>query len=213
MDFITLLQDSVAYCSMYDEIFVVVDKLSKMRHFISCRSDMTAGELAEVIQQEVIRLHEVLSAIIPYRGSLFTFWLLANLIYCFRIEQRHCTALHPQTDRQTERQNSNLEQYLRNYVNYQQDDWASILAPAKFAYNAIVHSSTGKAPFEIVYGDVPRSDIHTLYEVQKYSATRGSSAEGKSLIREYVPPTKKSQNSLYVQKPIKLAYTTNLIAM
>ncbi len=54
MDFITGLPESVAYGGRYDAIFVVVDKLSKMRHFISCRSDMTAAELAEVITQEVI---------------------------------------------------------------------------------------------------------------------------------------------------------------
>ena len=103
-------------------------------------------------------------------------------MYSFRIERRLNIAFHPQTDRQTERQNSVLEQYLRSYVNYQQDDWAPLLALAEFAYNAAVHSSTGRAPFEIVYGEVPRSEMLTLDEVQKYSATRGSSAEGESLI-------------------------------
>ncbi len=59
MDFITGLPESVAYGGRYDAILVVVDKLSKMRHYIHCRSDMTAGELAEVITREVIRLHGV----------------------------------------------------------------------------------------------------------------------------------------------------------
>ena len=72
MDFITGLPESVAYGGRYDAILVVVDKLSKMCHYIPCRSDMTAGELAEVITREVIRLHGVPSAIISDRGSLFT---------------------------------------------------------------------------------------------------------------------------------------------
>ena len=103
-------------------------------------------------------------------------------MYSFRIEQQLRTASHPQTNRQTDKQNCVLEQYLRSYINYQQDDWTPLLALAEFAYNIAVHSSTGKAPFEIVYGEIPRSDMLTLDEVQKYSATRGSSAEGESLM-------------------------------
>ncbi len=60
MDFITELPESVAYRDKYNAILVVVDKLSKMCHYIPCRSDMTVGELAEVITRKVIRLHWVL---------------------------------------------------------------------------------------------------------------------------------------------------------
>ncbi len=181
MDFITRLPESVAYGGKYDAILVVLDKLSKMCHYIPCRSDMTARELSEVITQEVIRLHGVPSAIKSDRGSFFTFQLWANLIYSFRIELQLSIAFHPQTDGQTERRKSVLEQYLRSYVNYQQDDWASLLPLAEFAYNNAVHSSTGRAPFKSVYREVSRSEMLTHDEVQKYIATRGSSVEDESL--------------------------------
>ncbi len=80
MDFITRLPESVVYGGIYDAILVVVDKLSKMCHYIPYRSDMTAGELAEVMTREVIRLHGVPSAIISDCGSLFTTRLWANLM-------------------------------------------------------------------------------------------------------------------------------------
>ncbi len=182
MDFITGLPESVASWGKYDAILVVVDKLSQMCHYIPCRSDMIEGELAEVLTREVIQLHGAPSAIISDRGSLFTSSLWAKLMYSFRIERLLSTAFHPQTDRQTERQNSVLEQYLLSCVNYQQDNWAPLQALAEFASNAAVHSSIGRAPFEIVYREVPRSDMLTLDEVQKYSTTRGSSAEGESLM-------------------------------
>ncbi len=182
MNFITGLPESVAYGDRYDAILLVVDKLSKMYQYILFRSDMTAEELTVVITREVTRLHRVLSAMIYDRGSLFTSRLWANIMCSFHIEPRLSTAFHPQTDRQIERQNSVLEQYLRSYVNYQQVDLAPLLALAKFAYNATVYSSTGKALFEIVYREVPGSDMLTVDEVQKYSATRGSSAECESLI-------------------------------
>ncbi len=64
MDFITELPKSVTYGGTYNLILVVVNKLFKMYHYISCGSDMTAGELAEVITREVIRLHVLPSAIL-----------------------------------------------------------------------------------------------------------------------------------------------------
>ncbi len=116
-------------------------------------------------------------------ASLFTSRLWANLMYSFRIERRLSKAFHLQMNGQTETQNNVLEQYLRSCVDYQQHDWAPLLALAEFAHNATVHSSTGRTSFEIVYWKVLRSsDILTLDEVQKYIATRESSAEGESLI-------------------------------
>ena len=43
------------------------------------------------------------------------------------------TAYHPQTDGQTERTNQVLEGYLRNFVNYDQNDWHQLLPLAEYA--------------------------------------------------------------------------------
>jgi len=60
-----------------------------------------------------------------------------------------CTAFHPETDAQTERVNQILEQYLRSYSSYQQDDWVSLLPFAKHAYNISLSESAKTSPFEI----------------------------------------------------------------
>jgi hypothetical protein len=65
------------------------------------------------------------------------------------------TAYHPQTDRQTERMNQEIEQYLRVFVNYRQSDWAEWLACAEFSYNDKIQSSTGFSPFYVNYGRHP----------------------------------------------------------
>jgi hypothetical protein len=67
-------------------------------------------------------------------------------------------AFHPQTDRQTERVNQVLEQYLRSYCSYQQDDWAELLLLAEHAYNSAVSESTKVSPFEANYGFSPRTN-------------------------------------------------------
>ena len=54
--------------------------------------------------------------------------------------------------------NQNLEQYLRCYVNYLQNDWSGLLSYAEFAINNVPNSSTGKSPFEINKGFNPRMD-------------------------------------------------------
>ena len=48
------------------------------------------------------------------------------------------TAYHPQMDGQIERLNQTLEQYLRYYINYIQNNWALLLLVIQFAYNAIL---------------------------------------------------------------------------
>lgn len=51
------------------------------------------------------------------------------------IETALSTTYHPQNDGQTERINQDVEQYLRLFVNYRQDDWADWISHAEFTYN------------------------------------------------------------------------------
>ncbi len=124
---------------------------SKMCDYILFRLDMTARQSAEVIMQETIQLCVVPSAIGADCRLLFIFRLCANLMYSFQIERRLNIAFHPWTNRQTASQHSVLEQYLRSYFNYQEDHLAPLLALAKFAHNASVHTSACRLLFEIVY--------------------------------------------------------------
>ena len=62
------------------------------------------------------------------------------------------TAFHPQTDGQTEKFNAVMEQYLRSYVNYLQDDWVERLPLAEFVANNQVSETTGISPFFANYG-------------------------------------------------------------
>ncbi len=64
------------------------------------------------------------------------------------------SAYHPQTDGQTERTNQTLEQYLRCYVNYEQENWVSLLPTAQFAFNN-APGPTGVSPFYANFGKHP----------------------------------------------------------
>jgi len=72
------------------------------------------------------------------------------------IKSKLSTAFHPQTDRQTERVNQELEQYLRMFIDHRQEQWPEWLGTAEFAYNNKVHSSTRTSPFKANYGQDPK---------------------------------------------------------
>src|SRR6202795_67349 len=70
------------------------------------------------------------------------------------------TGYHPEGDGQTERTNQTLEQYLRVYCNYQQDNWSELLPLAEVAFKNAAQSTTGVSPFFANKGYNPLISIH-----------------------------------------------------
>ncbi len=70
-------------------------------------------------------------------------------------ELKMSTSFCPQTDGQTERVNLVIEQFLKNYVMADQQDWVDHLELAKFSYNNLEHSATRCTPFQMVTGKSP----------------------------------------------------------
>lgn len=181
LDFITDLSESHAYESVYNAILMMMCKFSKMSHYISVRKDWITDQLTETFVEEIVKLHKVSQALISDHRSVFTFRLWVNLMFTLKIECQLSTAFHSQTDKQTEQQNNTLKQYLWSYINYQQNNWVLLLALIEFAYNVSWHSFTVKAPFEVVYNSVPKSDMLTAEKLAKYSAVNRITTEVKQL--------------------------------
>ena len=101
----------------YDSILVIVDRLIKMVYTIPVKVMIDASSQAEVIDDIVLRHHRILESIMTDQSQLFIskFWSL--LYYFLRIKKKLSTALHPQTNGQTERQNRMIEVYLRAFMN------------------------------------------------------------------------------------------------
>jgi transposase InsO family protein len=139
----------------YDYLMTVTDRLTKFIHLVPTTTNMTASQLAGLLMGHVIVSHGMPRYITSDRDKLFTSKFWKSLTDLMGIEQRLTTAYHPQANGQTERTNQTVEQYLRHYVNYQQDDWVVYLPMAQFAYNNAVHSTTGETPFFANYGYNP----------------------------------------------------------
>ena len=155
MDFITDLPPSQGY----DSILVVVDRFTKMAHFIPCSKAISGPKTADLILANVVRLHGLPDDITSDRGAPFISHFWKRLFHILGTTTKLSTAFHPQTDGQTERVNQVLEQYLRCVVSYQQDDWTTFLPLAEFAYNNTLHSSIGTSPFFANFGFQPRFNV------------------------------------------------------
>jgi hypothetical protein len=156
MDFITGLPVTSAG---YDCVAVVVDKLSKMAHYIPMTSTTTAPEYARLFVDHVVKHHGVPSVIISDRDARFTSNFWRALWSQLGTKLAMSTAFHPQTDGQTEIQNRTLESMLRPYINYHQSDWDEHLAMAEYGYNDSQQASTGFTPFFLNYGQHPNMPL------------------------------------------------------
>jgi hypothetical protein len=81
---------------------------------------------------------------------------MCELYYLLRIELAPSMAYHPQTNRQTECVNQEMEQYIHIFMNEHQDDWDKLLPLGKFMYNNHVHLSTQQTPFMADTGRHPQ---------------------------------------------------------
>jgi transposase InsO family protein len=151
MDFITKLPVSDG-CDM---IMVVVDRLTKYAYMLPTTETITAQEMATILLRHVVANHGMPSKITSDRDKLFTSKMWQSFADQMGIELRLSTAYHPQTNGQTERVNQTVKQYLRCYVNYQQDNWAGLLSVAQIAYNNAEHATTKESPFFANYGYHP----------------------------------------------------------
>jgi len=165
-DFITKLPIAQGY----DSILVVVDRLTKMVHFISTTEKTSAEGLARLFRDNVWKLHRLPESIISDRGPQFTVGLMRELNRILGIESKLSTASYPQTNGQTERVNQELEQYLRMFIDHRQEQWPNWLGTAEFAYNNKTHSSTKVLPFKANYGQDPRMGFE-MRRKGKYEGT------------------------------------------
>eukprot|EP00730_Choanoeca_flexa_P009230 TRINITY_DN12614_c0_g2_i1.p1 TRINITY_DN12614_c0_g2~~TRINITY_DN12614_c0_g2_i1.p1 ORF type:complete len:1337 (+),score=253.89 TRINITY_DN12614_c0_g2_i1:1150-5160(+) len=150
-----------------DSVLVVVDKLSKRKHLIPCRSDASAVDIAEAFYSSVFKLHGVPCRIVSDRDPKFTsrFWTaLADML---GTKLKMSTASHPQSDGQSENAVKQMKDALRNFLSYDQDDWESTLPAIEFAMNSTRSASTGYTPFELDTGYLPLEPLSTMLQEPK----------------------------------------------
>jgi hypothetical protein len=174
MDFITGLPRS---SRGHNSIWVIVDRLTKVAHFIPVKTTYNGRELADLYVSRIVSLHGVPKNIVSDRGPQFTSRFWKKLHEALGTKLSFSTAYHPQTGGQTERVNQILEDMLRAYVLAYGTKWENCLPFAEFSYNNSYQASLQMAPFEALYGRKCRTPLN-------WSETGESQVFGPDILRE-----------------------------
>jgi IS30 family transposase len=136
----------------YDSIWVIVDRLTKVAHFIPMKTTYSRPQLAKLYISRIVCLHGVLKNIVCDGGTQFTSRFWERLHETLDTQLCFSSAYHPQTDGQTERVNKILEDMLRAGALQYGRSWDKSLPYAEFYYNNSYQESLKMAPFEMLYG-------------------------------------------------------------
>jgi transposase InsO family protein len=148
MDFIVGMPHTQA---VYDLIWVIVDHLTKVAHFILVKTTYSSAKHAKHYMSRIVCSHGVRKKIMSDRGSQFTSKFWEKLHEPIDTKLNFSSAYHPQTDGQTERTNQILEDMLRACELKYGKSLDKSLPYTEFSYNNSYQVSIKMGPFEALY--------------------------------------------------------------
>ena len=179
IDFVGPLPESKNRDGTFDSITVVICLLTAMVHLIPSRITYNARQIAELMFEEIYKLHGLPKHIISDRDVLFTSIFWGHLHKLMGTKLKMSSAYHPETDGSTERANRTVTQMLRQCINEKQTDWVSKLPVIEFAINSARSESTGYAPFFLNTGRMPKSLIWDSARPDEYPTVRAFALQRK----------------------------------
>jgi hypothetical protein len=132
---------------VYDSIWVIVDRLTKVAHFVPVKTTYPGAQLTELYMSRIVCLHGVPKKIVSDRGTQFTSHFWKRLHESMDTKLNFSSAYHPQTDGQTKRTNQVLEDMLRACSLKHGRRWNNSLPYAEFLYNNSYQASLKMTPF------------------------------------------------------------------
>ena len=135
-----------------DGIWTIICRFSKQAHFIPVRKKIKPDQMARLFMCNIFKYHGMPQSIVSDRDPRMTSLFWRGIFENMGTTLKFSSSFHPQTDGQSEEANSTVLDLLKCYVSEHKSKWEQYLPLVEYAYNNTVHSSTGKAPFEIVEG-------------------------------------------------------------
>jgi hypothetical protein len=172
MDFVGPLPESKNRHGTFDMICVIIDLLTGMTHLVPCRTDYRARQIAELVFENVYKLHGLPKYIVSDHDSWFTSIFWEHLHGLIGVKLKMSSSYHPETDGATERMNRTVTTMLRQCVSPKQTDWVQKLPAIEFAINLARSETTGYAPFFLNHGRMPRSMLWNAARANEYTAVR-----------------------------------------
>ena len=142
-----------------DVIMIVVDRFSKMAHFIAFHKSDDPTYITNLFFQEIVRLHGILRTVVSDSNAKFLSHFWRSLWRLVGTKLLFYTTCHPQTVAKTEVRNRTPTTFLRGMVRKSLRGWDVKLAHAEFVDNRASSNATSHSPFEVCYGLNPLTSI------------------------------------------------------
>ncbi|KAJ8341924.1 hypothetical protein SKAU_G00342150 [Synaphobranchus kaupii] len=145
------------------DVLVLTDHFTKLAHAFPC-ANQTAKQVAKKVWDHVFCVYGFPERIHTDQGSNFESELIAELLKLSGVSKSHTTSYHPMGNGGTERFNRTLGSMIRALPLRTKQQWPQQIQTLTFAYNATVHETTGFAPFQLMFGRVPRLPIDVMFK-------------------------------------------------
>ncbi|XP_077091870.1 protein NYNRIN-like [Siphateles boraxobius] len=144
------------------DVLVVTDHFTKLAHAFH-GVNQKAKQIAKKLWDHVFCIYGFPTRIHTDQGTNFESTLIAELLKLAGIEKSHTTAYHPMGNGGTERFNRTLGSMLRSLPLKEKHKWPEQIQTLTFAYNATVHETTGYAPFQLMFGRIPKLPVDVMF--------------------------------------------------
>jgi len=186
----------------YKYLLVIIDAFSKWVELVPLRTK-EAEEVAQGIVEKWILRHGVPTHIISDQGKEFVNGCMKSIETLMGIKHNTTTAMHPQSNGQAERINSEILAYFRKYWS-QNQQWTSQVAFTQWAHNSAFHSSLGMSPYNALYGREcphPVDDQHrdSLRRINHNPAYHGNVHNNLLIVEQELRQRRNESRELYEQ--------------
>ena len=154
-----------AYGQIYNAILIVINRLSKKKHYIpySEKDKRTSAEVtADLFFQDVWSKHGLPISMTSDQGPQFVSKMWDSICKLLGIKTKLSTAFHPETNGQSKNVNQEAEQHLRSYVNHFQYNWVRLLPIGEFSANANISVTIKVPPFLVTKSYNPKMSFNPV---------------------------------------------------
>lgn len=163
--------------------------------------------IARKFVKYIILKYGLMETILTDQGSNFLSLLFKNICKIFKIKKIQTSAYHPESNGCIERFHRTLKEYLRHFINNNQDNWNELVSFGCFSYNTTIHESTGFTPHFLHFGrdaQVP-SSLHaenkSFYEYNDFvSEVQHNIRASFEIARNHIIKSKEKNKIIYDRK-------------
>ena len=142
----------------FENILVVTDSFTKFSWAFPSR-DQKATTVAKLLWEKIFINYGMPQRLHSDQGRDFEGKIIKSLCQFAGIHKSRTSPYHPQGNGQTERFNKTLLGMLGTLDQDSKSRWPEYVSPLVYAYNCMKHSTTGFAPFMLMFGREPRLPI------------------------------------------------------